>query len=375
MKGLAVGLGLLAVVIAALLVLRGSGAPGTRPDSGPAAPPGEPAPATNPPPPTPSPPEAQPTATAPKGADALRTVPCELGPLLDEYRKARPSPAYRRYVREQVRGLAETLPAEQLWSRLVAERDAELLALVAEAWVGRYARDPKPAIVERLVKHLEGEREPALRATLVRALQHTGEPSTELLGRSVLKGQDPYAAWVKDPAPEVRQAVVDNVREEAARNFGRFQGVAEKAVALAQEATDPKVQAGLLTATSIEAARAPAVATVRGLLEKAESPEVRAAAARALGTVRASEAASTMKALAAHYAVEQERTVRGALLEGIAHLGLGGAVPVLQQLRELDPSMRDEVGSWLALLASNPQTWTLLMQDKQAREKRAHRGQ
>jgi hypothetical protein len=151
--------------------------------------------------------------------------------------------------------------------------------------------------------------------------------------------------------------------------------VAEKAVALAQEVTDPKVQAGLLTATSIEAARAPAVATVRGLLEKAESPEVRAAAARALGTVRASEAASTMKALAAHYAVEQERTVRGALLEGIAHLGLGGAVPVLQQLREMDPSMRDEVDGWLALLASNPQTWTLLMQDKQAREKRAHRGQ
>ncbi len=359
----AAGTGLLALGVVGLFILRAPPAPEAPTDAGAAKPAGQ----STPPPP----PAAQPAATAPKGADALRTVPCELGTLLDEYRKGRTSPAYRRYVREQLRTLSETLPAEQLWSRLVEERDAELLALVAEAWVSRYARDPKPAIVERLVAHILGEREPALRATLVRALQHTGEPSTELLGRSVLKGKDPYAAWVKDESPEVHQAVVDNVREEAARNFGRFQGVAEKAVALAVVAMEPKVKAGLLTATSIEAARPTSVATVKELLEKAEAPEVRAAAARALGTVRASEVASTMKALAARYAVEPERVVRSALLEAIARLGLSQAVPLLQQLREVDGTMRDEVDGWLTLLASKPQTWTLLLNDKQARELRA----
>jgi HEAT repeat protein len=162
--------------------------------------------------------------------------------------------------------------------------------------------------------------------------------------------------------------VVANLTEEAARNFGRFQGVAEQAVALASEATDAKTAAGLLGASSIEAARAPAVDSVRQLLQGSEHPEVRAAAARALGTVSASESARTMHALTERYGTEGSREVRGAILESIARLGLTNAVPVLQKLKGVDPAMDGDIDTWLALLASQPQTWNLLLHDKQAME-------
>jgi hypothetical protein len=312
-----------------------------------------------------APPTVPPTAPLPN-AEALTAVPCELATLVAELRKSSPSPAYRRYLGEQLRSLRGALPPETLWSQLVAERDPPVLELLAELWVSQYARNPDARVLERLVDHLSSEREPSLRAALIRALRHSGEPSTELLGRSVLKGRDVYAAWVKDEAREVRQAVVENVRVEAARNFGRFQGVAEKAVALAEEATEPTVKAALLTASSIEAARAPAVARVQELLQKSERPELRAAAAKALGTVSAAHAAASMKALTEHYAAESDRLVRGAILESISRLGLGKAVPVLQQLRGVDASMQGEVDHWLTLLASQPQTWELLDKDHRA---------
>ncbi|NMO21672.1 hypothetical protein HPC49_32675 [Pyxidicoccus fallax] len=298
-------------------------------------------------------------------------MPCELSTLLDEYREGKASPAYRRYVREQLRGLVESLPEETLWSRLRTEREPETLAVVAEAWVLRYALDGKPAVLERLVEHLGQERDPALRATLVRSLAHTGEPSTELLGNRVLKGRDVYRDWVKDPSPEVRGAVVENFREEAARNFGRFRGVAERAVSLAAVADDPSTAAGLLTSTSIEAAGRASVGQVRKLLQSSEHPEVRAAAARALGTAPVSELPASMDALAARYVTETDKSVRGALLESISRLGLTRAVPVLEKLRGVDPEMKVEVEEWLALLAERPQTWDLLDKARRARDAQA----
>jgi hypothetical protein len=309
--------------------------------------------------------------TPPPDAEPMKVVPCELSTLLDEYRKGRASPAYRRYVREQLRGLVESLPEETLWSRLLSERDPEVLAVVAEAWVLRYVLNGKPAVLERLVNHVGEEQDPALRATLVRALVHTGEPSTELLGTRVLKGRDVYGDWVKDPAPAVRAAVVENFREEASRNFGRFRGVAEKAVSLATMAEDPATAAGLLTSTSIEAVGAASVAQVRKLLQSSEHPEVRAAAAQALGTSPVTQLAESLEALAAHYATETDPGVRSALLEAISRLGLSRAVPVLQRLRDVDPAMQAQVDGWLALLAERPQTWDLLDKARRARDAQA----
>lgn len=315
---------------------------------------------------TPAPAPAPGVKSAPP-EDMLRPVPCELDSLVEEYRQGKGSPAYRHYVMEQLRGLLENLPAEQLWAKVEAEQDPEVLEALSSLWVMRFNLTGDRGVLERVLEKAGRETDPARRAVMVRSLKASDEPASEVLAKGA-STRNAYREWVKDPAPEVREAVVDNLTAEAARNFGRFQGVAEQAVALASEAGDPKTAAGLLGASSIEAARAPAVDSVRQLLRSSEHPEVRAAAAKALGTVSVSESERTMKALTERYATENSREVRGAILESIARLGLSNAVPVLRKLEGVDPGMDGELDTWLALLASQPQTWSLLLHDKQALE-------
>jgi hypothetical protein len=318
--------------------------------------------------------QAAPPVTAPdtgeKSAppeDLLRPVPCEPDALVEEYRQGKGSRAYRRYVMEQLRALLENVPPEQLWAKVDAEQDPEVLEALSSLWVTRFNQTGDRGVLERVLDKAAHETDPARRAALVRSLRASGEPASEVLAKGAAT-RNAYRDWVKDPSSEVREAVVGNLTAEAARNFGRFQGVAEQAVALASEATDAKTAAGLLGASSIEAARAPAVDSVRRLLQGSEHPEVRAAAARALGTVSVSESARTMRALTERYATEGSREVRGAILESLARLGLTNAVPVLRKLEGVDPGMDGEIDTWLALLASQPQTWNLLLRDKQAME-------
>ncbi|HEX8441064.1 HEAT repeat domain-containing protein [Archangium sp.] len=312
----------------------------------------------------PAPPSAPPSLP-PEGL--LRPVPCALDSLVEEYRQGQGSPAYRRYVMEQLRGVLEKLPPEQLWAKVEAEQDAEVLEALAVLWVMRFNLTDDRGVLERLLAKASRESEPTRRAAMVRALKASGEPSSEVLAKAE-STRHAYPAWVKDAAPEVREAVVDNLTAEAARSFGRSQGVAEAAVALATKAGDPKTAAGLLGASSLEAARTPAVDSVRQLLRASEHPEVRAAAAKALGTVSVGEAPQTMRALTEHYATERSPAVRGAILEGLAHLGLSKAVPVLRGLKGVDRELDGEIDTWLTLLASQPQTWNLLLRDKQTLE-------
>jgi HEAT repeats len=306
-------------------------------------------------------------AKSPPPEDMLRAVPCELDPLVEEYRQGKGSPAWRRYVMEQLRGILENLPPEQLWAKVEAEQDPVVLEALTALWVMRFNLTGDRGVLERVLDKAGRESDPGRKAVMVRALRASDEPASEVLAKAESTRQA-YRQWVKDPASEVREAVVGNLTEEAGRNFGRFQGVAEQAVALAAEASDPKTAAGLLSASSIEAARTPAVDSVRQLLQESEHPEVRAAAAKALGTVAVGESERTMKALTGRFATEGSREVRSAILESISRLGLAGAVPVLQKLKGVDPGMDGEIDTWLTLLASQPQTWNLLLHDKQAME-------
>ncbi|HYO56510.1 HEAT repeat domain-containing protein [Archangium sp.] len=297
----------------------------------------------------------------------LQPVPCELDSLVEEYRQGKGSPAWRRYVMEQLRGILEKLPPEQLWAKVEAEQDPVVLEALSALWVMRFNLTGDRGVLERVLDKAARESDPVRKAGMVRALRASEEPASEVLAKAE-STRRAYREWVKDPAPEVREAVVGNLTEEAGRNSGRFQGVAEQAVALASEANDPRTAAGLLGASSIEAARTPAVNSVRQLLQDSEHPEVRAAAAKALGTVSVGEAERTMKALTERFATEREREVRSAILESLARIGLTNAVPELQKLKGADPTMDGEIDTWLTLLASQPQTWNLLLRDKQALE-------
>ncbi|WP_257462136.1 HEAT repeat domain-containing protein [Archangium lipolyticum] len=320
--------------------------------------------------------ERTPTAPAPAAEEKsippeglLQEVPCALDSLVEEYRQGKDSPAYRRYVVEQLRGILESLPPEQLWAKVEAEQDPEVLEALSALWVTRFNLTGERGVLERVVDKAARESDPRRRAVMVRSLRAMGEPASEVLARSE-STRHAYRGWVKDAAPEVREAVVGNLKDEAGRNFGRFQGVAEEAVALAKEANHPETAAGLLGASSIEAARAPAVDTVRELFQRSEHPEVRAAAAKALGTVSVGEAGRTMRALTERFATEPTSEVRSAMLESIARLGLSKAEPVMRKLKGVSKEQDEEIDTWLKLLASQPQTWNLLLRDKQAQEHR-----
>jgi hypothetical protein len=370
-RGLALGVVLLAVMVGVLLLTLGrkDKAPGEARDTA-AAPDTASADGTRGGTSTPA---QAPVAASQPPEDMLRPVTCELDSLVEEYRKGKGSPAYRRYVVEQLRGLLEKMPPEQLWAKVEAEQDPEVLEALSSLWVMRFNLTGDKGVLDRVLDKTGRETDPTRKAVLVRSLRASDEPSVEVLAKHG-STKDTYQAWVKDPAPEVREAVVGNLTAEAARNFGRFQGVAEQAVALAAEAGDAKTAAGLLGATSIEAARAPAVNSVRQMLKESEHPEVRAAAAKALGTVAADESEQTLRMLSERFAAEQRPEVRGAILESIARLGLTKAVPVLQKLKGVDRGMDGEIDTWLTLLASQPQTWNLLLQDKQAMEHRSQGG-
>jgi hypothetical protein len=321
----------------------------------------------NPPPPPPVVATPPPEKPGPPPRDVLQPVPCELPALVEEYRRGKESPAYRRYVKEQLQGLLERVPPEALWAKVEAERDAEVLEALAGLWVSRFNASGEQRVLEQVVERTRREEDAALRAALVRALRQTGEPASEVLARTPTT-REAYRTWVKDAAPEVREAVVGNLADEAARSFGRSRETAERRVSLAEEASDPRTAAGLLGDVSLESVRSPSVARVRGLLQGSTHAEVRAAAARALGTVAAGEARPTLQALAERYPPETEPSVRKALLEAISRLGLSSAIPTLQKLKGVDVAMDAEVEEWLSLLASQPQTWNLLERDKRALE-------
>ncbi len=75
--------------------------------------------------------------------------------------------------------------------------------------------------------------------------------------------------------------------------------------------------------------------------------------------------ASARESLLAMYRGERDPGVRKALLQSIAQLGFAGAVPELQKLRGVDPSLAPEIDAWIRVLNMNLQEWSLILREKQ----------
>ena len=75
--------------------------------------------------------------------------------------------------------------------------------------------------------------------------------------------------------------------------------------------------------------------------------------------------ASARQSVLAMYRDEQDSGVRKALLQSIAQLGFLGAVPELQRLRNVDPSLAPEVDAWIRVLSLDLQEWNLILREKQ----------
>jgi HEAT repeat protein len=202
---------------------------------------------------------------------------------------------------------------------------------------------------------LEGSN-PALRAAAVRAMRRTS--ATENTG-------DLYERLVRDASPEVRMEAATNLIEDNQYVYSGHHGpAADMAVTAAAASTDPKVTAKILGNLSTEAISSESARRLESLLGS-DDAEVRKAAATALGGVPAAEMANARESLLSMYRGERDSGVRKALLQSIAQLGFAGAIPELQKLRSVDPSLTSEVDAWIRVLSLNLQEWSLILREKQ----------
>lgn len=291
----------------------------------------------------------------------LERAPCSLAVMVEDLRGALldGSPALQKYMRTLLKEGALRLPVEELRAAFAAERDPRVLEALGVALATKASNAGDAAMIDPILERARGDGDPALRAAALRGLRGVG--SVEMMA----KGRGPtYADFARDPSPEVREAAADNLIHESAQvYFGHDGAVADAAVDAAAASPDPALAARLLAGTSMEQAGAEAVATLIARLGGPEA-EVRAAAARALGGVPAARAEQARRALVARYSNEPEREVKAAILEGLVQLSLGGARPLLETLRGLDPALAPEIDAWLQVLAMNLQEWTIILREK-----------
>lgn len=299
-------------------------------------------------------------ALAVEPAPQLVGESCSVETLLAEIRKGlgSRSEAYRRYLRNLLRESAPTLPAAALRAAFGRETHPILAEHLAAALIARSERGADSSGLRTVVDRLLSERDPALRAAVVRALRRTS--ASESTG-------DLYEKLVRDASPEVRREAAKNlVEDNKFVYFGHHGPATDAAVmaAAAAAATDPHVTAEILGNISTEAAGPAAAGAVRKLL-RSDSSEVRGAAALALGGVPASESGSARQALLDVYRDESDPGVRKAILQGLAQLGFAGAIPDLVQLRSVDASLSRDVDAWIQVLGRGLPTWELILREKQ----------
>ncbi len=293
----------------------------------------------------------------------LERALCSLDTMVEDLRGSLRdgSPALRRYMLTLLKEAALRFPLDELRGAFAAERDPEVLEALGVALATRASNSGDAAAVESIVDRARGDADPALRAAALRGLRGVG--SVEMMSKA--RGAT-YVDFIRDQSPEVRLAAVDNlVHEDAEVYFGHEGPVTDAAVRAAAASPDPALAARLLADVSMEAASAESVETLVKQLASAD-PALRAGAARALGGVGGARSATARRALVERYGRDGEPTVRVAILEALVQLGLGGARPLLESLRGVDPAMAPEIDAWLQVRGMNLQEWTILRREKQS---------
>jgi hypothetical protein len=296
-------------------------------------------------------------------APALQQMTCTVEGMLEDVRVGlkEGSPAYQRYVRARLKEAALAMSPDALQAAFGQERDPAVLEVVGEALATKASNAEAPELIQSVLSRASQDADPRLRAAALKGLR--GAPSVEFMAKN--GNVVTYEQLVRDPSPEVRQAVAENLVAESAQiYFGHDKTLAETAVAVAAASPDPAVAARLLGEVSMEQVGPETVGRLTQQL-RAEDVGVRAAAAKALGGVPGVEAEGVRRSLMELYRGDKDPAVRKAALEGLARLGQSGARPLLQSLRGVDPAMDPEIDAWLSAMKLNLQEWHLLLREKQ----------
>lgn len=281
----------------------------------------------------------------------------------------RGSPALKKFLRKQLRERAATLPEAELRAAFLREREPAMIEELSGALAARMARHNEPSAVKSVLDRAMQDRDPAARAAAVRGLR--GTASVEAMEK--LGGVD-YRTLVKDPAPEVRQAVASNLLAESAEvYFGHDRAVSEQAIAAALAVragprADPALAAKLLSEISTESVGSEAVSELVALLDGPSEPSLaalRAAVVLALGGVPSTESARVIRRLIDLYRQDDSREVRRAVLTSLCRLQMATAIATLEALRPIDASLSKDIDAWQQALRSGLQEWTLQKREKQ----------
>ncbi len=269
------------------------------------------------------------------------------------------SPAYQRYLRTLLGRTAAALPEARLRELFDAERDPQMVEELASALTLRTDRLDEPGSLQAVAARAVNDADPKARAAAVRALRRT----------SALENTDAlYERLVQDSSPEVRREAARNLVEDNQFVYsGQVAAAAESAVSAALASKDPAVTAEILGNLSTESVGAKAAQQLRDALGS-DSAQVRAAAAKALGGVPASQLGPARESLLAQLGTEKDAEVKKALIAGVARLGFADAIPTLQKLRQTEPGLRGELDLWIAALSSGLQEWSLVLREKQRLE-------
>jgi hypothetical protein len=295
---------------------------------------------------------------------AIKRGTCSVEGQLDAIRRGlhSKSDAYKLYLRTLLRESAVNLPLPELQAAFEREYDPVMAEHLAAALVARTERGLESEAMQAVTKRALEDKDPGLRAAAVRAMRRTG--ALERTG-------DMFERLVRDPSPEVRMEAATNLAEDNLYVYGGHHAqAADTAVNAAAASSDPKVTAKILDKLMTGEISAGSARKLEQLL-RSDSAEVRAAASTALGGVPAAEMANARQTLLGMYRDERDPGVRKAILQGVAQLGFAGAVPELQRLRGIDPSLAPEIDAWVQVLNMNLQDWGLIQRAKQRLQQQA----
>lgn len=331
---------------------------------------------------TPAPQNAAPststsTSTSTASGPASSTPPrlaqkqCSIGAQIEALRAGlrRGSPALKRFLRQQLRELAPSVPLAELRAAFERERDPAVIEELSGALAARVGRLEEPESLRAPLDRAQRDPDPEARAAALRGLR--GTASVETMGKL---GSADYERLVRDPAPAVREAVVTNLLAESAEvYFGHDRAVSEKAIAVALAArsgpsADPAAATRLLSQVSTESVGHQAVTELASLLDgplDAAGAGLRAAVVTALGGVPSGESAAVIDRLLTHYRKDAAPEVRRAILESLVRLRMAAASPLLDALRPVDRGQESEIAAWQQAIKSGLQEWTLLQREKQ----------
>ncbi len=296
---------------------------------------------------------------------------CSLADQLQTLRVGllRGSPSLKKFLRRHLRERAPAIPEAELRAAFEREHDPAMIEELSGALAARMARLGEPEALRAPLSRAMSDSDPAARAAAVRGLRGTG--SVEAMAKL---GAVDYTRLIRDPAPLVRQAVVQNLLSESAEvYFGHDRAVSEQAIAVALAArsgpaADPALAAKLLSEVSTESVGSQVVAELLSLLDGPAEPSLaalRASIVTALGGVPSAESARVVTRLTDLYRQDESREVRRAVLQALVRLEMARAVPLLDALRSVDTGLTAEIDAWQRAIHSGLQEWTLLLREKQ----------